>query len=180
MKIPIPTTDEISADNQALLNGVAKAVGFVPNLYSTFSHSETALATFLEAQNAKSSLPAKYKEAVSLIVSQVNTCEYCLSAHTVFAGKAGYTEAQIQEIRSGSVSFDPKLDQLVKLVKNLVETRGHPDTALISFFFDAGFTKENLVDVIFLIGIRTITNYVFGASGIDIDWPAAPPLTELV
>ena len=178
--IKVPLRNEVSLSNQTVLAAVEKAVGFTPNLYATFAYSETALPTFLAAQNAASSLSGSEKEAVSLVVSQVNACDYCLSAHTVFAKKAGYTEEQTLELRAGAVSFNLKLDALVKLAKSIAENKGHAEPEVIEAFFNAGYSKANLVDVIMLVGIRSITNYLYSNTNIEIDWPAAPALLEAV
>lgn len=152
-------------------------MGFMPNLYASFTHSENALATFMGAQSGKTSLSAKEKEVVNLIVSQVNDCSYCLSAHTAIAKMNGFTEDQILEIRKGSIGFDPKLDALVKLAKSISENKGHADASLIDAFIAQGYTKGSIIDVIMLAGIRTITNYVYAVTKPEIDFPAVAELS---
>jgi len=151
-------------------------MGFVPNLYASFAHSEHALATFIAAQSGKSSLSAKEKEIVNLVVSQVNDCAYCLSAHSAIAKMNGFTDDQIMEIRSGSVSFDKKYDSLAKLAKSLAAGKGQVDPSLIDEFIAQGYTEENVIDTIMLAGIRTITNYVYAVTRPAIDFPAVPNL----
>ena len=127
-------------------------------------------------QNAKSWINGKAREVVNLVVSQVNGCEYCLAAHTVIGGMVGFTPEQILEIRRGGASFDAKLDALAKLVKNIASERGHADPARVQAFFDAGWTQENLVDVIVVIGDKTVTNYLHGTTQVPVDFPPAPAL----
>lgn len=121
----VPTRAEVSETNQGIFDNLKKAVGFVPNLYATYAHSNNALKNYLDFANAPSSLKAKEKEVVNLAVSEVNGCEYCLSAHTAIAGMNGYTPEQILELRAGSASFDTKLDALAKLSQNITENRGN-------------------------------------------------------
>ena len=148
----------------------------VPNLYATMAHSENALGSYLALQNAKSSIHGNAREVVNLVVSQLNNCEYCLAAHTAIGKITGFTEEQILEIRSGMISFDPKLDALAKLTKNIVMERGHPDQMLVEAFFAAGWTKENLVDTIVTIGDKTVTNYLHGTTQVPVDFPAVQRL----
>jgi alkylhydroperoxidase family enzyme len=54
--------------------------------------------------------------------------------------------------------------------------RGHADTSLVQAFFDAGWTKENLVDAIVIIGDKTVTNYLHGTTKVPVDFPAAPKI----
>ncbi len=176
--IQVPTRDQVSATNQALFDNLKKGLGMVPNLYATLALSEHALGNYLAFQNAKSSITGKAREVVNLVVSQVNSCQYCLAAHTVIGGMVGFTPEQILEIRRGGASFDARLDALAKLVKNIATERGHADPALVQAFFDAGWTQENLVDVIVVIGDKTVTNYLHGTTQVPVDFPAAPALTN--
>lgn len=172
----VPSRETVSAANQQIFDKLAKTLGKVPNLYATMAYSENGLATYLNLSSARSSLKSKEKEAVNLVVSQVNECEYCLSAHTTIGKLNGFTDEQILEIRSGSASFDNKLDALVKLARNLTENRGKADPALVDAFFAAGYTNENLVDTITAIGDKTITNLLYGVTQVPIDFPKAPAL----
>lgn len=172
----VPERNEVSEANQSIFDNLKKSLGFVPNLYANFAYSDNALAVFLAAQNGKSSLSSKEKEIVNLVVSQVNTCEYCLSAHSKFAKMNGFSDEQILEIRGGRASFDPKYDALSKLSKSVAENKGHADPSVVEKFLSQGYSKGALVDVIMLTGLRIITNYVFALTNPPVDFPAVPQL----
>ena len=172
----VPTREEVSSDNQAIFDNLEKAVGFVPNLYATYAYSENALGNYLTLSNAKTSLNAKQKEVVNLAVSEVNNCLYCLSAHTAIGKMNGFTDEQILELRAGEASFDNKLDALARLARNITENRGATDAAIVENFFNEGWTKENLVDTIVLVGDKTISNYLHRTTGVPVDFPVAQPL----
>lgn len=174
--INVPTRDDVSPNNQAIFDTLKSSLGTVPNLYATLAHSEYALANYLAFQNGKSSITGKAREVVNLVVSQVNACEYCLAAHTVIGKMNGFTYEQILEIRSGKASFDAKLNALARLVRSIAVNRGHADQALVEAFFSAGWTKENLVDAIVVIGDKIVTNYLHGTTRVPVDFPAAPKL----
>lgn len=175
--IQVPRYEQVSPANQALFDNLKKGLGMVPNLYATLAHSDTALGTYLTLQNAKSSLSAKAREVINLVVSQVNGCEYCLAAHTVIGGMVGFTPEQIVEIRRGGAPFDARLHALARLVRSIASERGHADPALLQAFFDAGWTEGNLVDAIVVIGDKTVTNYLHGTTKVPVDFPAAPALS---
>jgi uncharacterized peroxidase-related enzyme len=174
--VHVPTYEQVSPANQALFDQLKKGLGMVPNLYATLAHSEHALGNYLAFQNAKSSLSAKAREVINLVVSQVNACEYCLAAHTAIGGMVGFTPAQILDIRRGHAPFDARLDALARLVRSIATERGHADPALVQAFFDAGWTEGNLVDAIVVIGDKTVTNYLHGTTKVPVDFPAAPAL----
>ncbi len=172
----VPTKADVSPANQALFGALAGQLGFVPNLYATLANSENALGTYLALQSAKSSLGAKAREIVNLVVSQVNECEYCLPAHTAIGKMNGFSDAQIIEIRRGTATFDAKLDALARFTHSVASNRGHINPAAIAAFFAAGWTKENLVDAIVTIGDKIITNYLHATTKVPVDFPAAPKL----
>jgi uncharacterized peroxidase-related enzyme len=174
--VTVPTYDQVSPANQALFDQLKKGLGFVPNLYATFAHSDTALTTYLALQNARSSLSPKAREVINLVVSQVNSCAYCLAAHTALGQMVGFTPEQILEIRRGTASFDAGLDALAKLVRNIMLERGHADPALMQAFFAAGWTEGNLVDTIVVVGDKITSNFLHGTTQIPVDFPPAPAL----
>ena len=175
----VPTRDEVSAGNQENFDKLLKGLGFVPNLYAYFAKSETALGDYLALQNRKSTLRAKEREVINLVVSQVNGCRYCQSAHTVLGKMNGFTDDQILEIRRGSASFDPKLDALVKFAKAVTLQRGKADQEAVDAFFAAGYTETSLVDVVIVIGDKIISNYIHNLTEFPIDFPVAVPLEEV-
>ncbi len=172
----VPTRENVSTNNQAIFDNLNKALGFVPNLFATYAHSDTALENYLTFSNAKTSLSAKEKEVVNLAVSQVNDCIYCLSAHTAIGKMNGFTDAQILELRAGFSSVNSKLDALAKLAKNITENRGKTDDAVLENFFNQGYTKGNLIDVISLVGDKTISNYIHSTTKVPVDFPVAQAL----
>lgn len=174
--IAVPTKEQVSPANQVLFDNLTKAIGSVPNLFAVYAHSENALGTYLALSNAKTSLRAKEKEVVNLIVSQVNGCAYCLAAHTAISKMQGFTDEQILEIRGGSISFDSKLDALVKVAKSIAENKGHADPQLVENFYAAGYNEGSLIDVVMVVGDKTITNYIYALTSIPIDFPAAPAI----
>ena len=165
--------EEVSAKNQLLFDQLKQKLGAVPNLYSTLAYSENALEAYVQLENSKTSLTRKEVEAATLVVSEVNNCVYCLSAHTMVAKMNGFTEEQTLEIRSGRASFDKKLDTLVQLAKQLSEKRNPGDGQLVSAFFEAGYTQEHLIDLIVHIGDRTISNILHAVTQVPNEFPLA-------
>lgn len=172
----VPTKDQVSPANQALFDNLTKAVGTVPNLYATLAYSDHALANYLTLQSGKTSLRAKEREIVNLVVSQVNKCLYCLSAHTAISKMQGFTDEQILEIRRAEITFDHKFDALAKLVKSITENQGHADNQLVENFYAAGYNDGSLADVVIAVGDKIITNYMFALTAVPIDFPVAPEL----
>ena len=172
----VPSRESVSETNQGLFDQLKKGLGMVPNLYATLAHSETALGDYLALQNSKSSLTAKQREVISLVVSQVNECQYCLAAHTVLGKMKGFTDDQVIELRRGQASFDSQLDTLATFVKSAAVNRGKVSDIERFELFEAGFTQENVVDIVFTICDKIITNYLHIITEVPVDFPAAPAI----
>lgn len=176
-KFLVPTKNQVAPANQAIFDTLNKALGFVPNLYATIAYSANGLERYLAYQNAKTSLSNKEKEAVNLIVSQVNNCIYCQSAHTVIGKMNGFTDEQLLDIRRGKTT-DPKLNALVQLAESITKYRGNADAVLVDNFFAQGYTNENLVDLILQISDKTAMNYLHSLTKVPVDFPLATSLNE--
>lgn len=173
----VPLRDQVSPANQTNFDNLKKAVGFVPNLYAVMAYSDTALGKYLAFQSVKTSLTNKEKEVVNLIVSSLNNCIYCQSAHTLIGKMNGLSEEETVNIRRGH-STDVKLNALVQLAKEIVENKGHVTAPVLDTFYNAGYTDANLVDVIMLVGDKVIMNYLHNLTNVPVDFPLVQPIEQ--
>lgn len=175
-KFSVPTKEEVSTDNQAIFTRLEAGLGFVPNLYAYYAKNETALGDYLAFQNRKSTLKAKEREVINIVTSQINDCHYCQSAHTVLGKMNGFTEEQIIGLRKVNVTFDAKLSALAQFTKSVVDTKGKASQEAKDLFFSAGYTEANMIDVVFVIGDKIISNYIHNLADFPIDFPLASVL----
>jgi len=75
------------------------------------------------------------------------------------------------EIRKVAITFSSKYQALAQFVKETTINRGKPSQSAIQALFDAGYDKANLIDIVIVIGDKTISNYLHGITNIPIDWP---------
>jgi AhpD family alkylhydroperoxidase len=169
----VPSRGEVSANNQAIFDNLKKGLGMVPNLYAVMALSDTALGNYLDFQNAKTTFSNKEKQVVNLIVSQVNECHYCQSAHTLLGTMNGLTEEQTIEIRKGNASFDSKLNALVVLAKEITENKGFVSTDTMNAFISEGYKEGQVIELVFLVAEKTAMNYVQAITNVAIDFPLA-------
>jgi uncharacterized peroxidase-related enzyme len=154
--------------SRPVLEGVKKKIGFLPNVFTTLATAPVALETYVQASAilGKTSLSAQEKEAVYLATSQVNGCDYCLAAHTLFAGKAGLSAQDILAARQG------ELNAYAALARQLTESRGHLSDEQIAAARAAGIDDVKIIEVIALVAVQSLTNYLNNAALTDIDFPA--------
>lgn len=170
----VPKIEEVVEHNRKLLFALQKSMGFVPNLYAFMTRSDTALKRFLDFMDVPTVFSPVEAEAIHLVTSQVNQNPYCLAAHTAMAKEAGLTEEQIEAIRKGNVKGDEKLGILVDFTCSLVVNRGKADPEKLDRFYQIGYTDAHLLDLVMLVGMTTITNYINNVTWIPVDFPEAP------
>ena len=177
LNFKVPTLEEVSEKNKGILTAIKNQVGFVPNIYATYAYSENALERYTTFANGKTTFNNKEKEVINLVVSQVNGCSYCQAAHTAIGKMNGFNDEQIISLRKGEAPFNEKYDTLAKTTKAITLNKGKIDEAVLENFFEAGYNKENLVDLIVAIGEKTTTNLLHNVTGIEIDFPKAVELS---
>jgi len=169
----VPKMEEIQERDRKLLYALEKSLGFVPNVYAFMTRSETALNRFLQFTDVPTVFNRIQAEAIHLVTSQVNQNPYCLAVHTALAKDAGLTDEQIIAIRKGNVTWDKKLDTLVDFTCELVTNRGKIPEMTARFYGD-GYTDTCLVDLIMLVGMTTVANYITNTTRIPVDFPEVP------
>lgn len=173
-KFTIPTKNDVPEHDRKIFYLLEESIGFVPNVYAFLSHSRTALKSFLTFGRTPTAFTDKEAEVIHLITSQIDGCQYCLSAHTASAKKEGLTDEQIIEIRKGNITFDPKLAVLGRFTCEMVNNRGMVTPQTVEHFYGAGYTDAHLVDLVMLVARTTATNYINNITQNPIDFPEVP------
>lgn len=76
--------------------GIEKKFGFIPEVFQAMGRNGDFLETMTRlADAAGKGLDPKTKELISIAVSAVNGCEYCISAHRAIAKGQGVTDEEI-------------------------------------------------------------------------------------
>ena len=174
------TREQADEKTNAIFNAIEQKAGRLPNLYAAMGNSPQLLSGFLAFSEilGKGSFSAKEQEAISLAVSQANGCGYCLSAHTALARMAGFTEAETFGLREGTI-LDDRLKPLTNLAIELTENRGKASDVAVKSFYAAGYNEAAFADLIGLVALRSITNYIFSQGDFEIDFPKAKNIEEL-
>lgn len=173
-RLHIPATiAEAPAAAAPLLEAVQKKFGSAPNLFRLVGNSPTALEGYLGLSAAleKSSVPAATRERIAIAVAAVNSCDYCLSAHTFLAKNlAKLDEAEVAANRHGT-SNDPKADTAVRFAAKVARERGHvgdDDVRAVKF---AGYSDAEVIEIVLTVALNFWTNMVNSVAGTEIDFP---------
>lgn len=156
---PVHTADSAPDAARPALAALAERIGFIPNLAATMAGSPVLLTGFggLQESLRATTLTGAEREVVGLTVSHENACRYSMAAHSVFAGAQGASGDVIAALRAGTPVPDAKLRALQEFTLAVLRERGHvPAEALL----DAGYTTEQLFEVVAQIGYTSIANWI--------------------
>ncbi len=145
----------------------------MPNLFRTVANSPATLEGYLGLNGAlaKGALDGKTRERVALAVSEINGCNYCLSAHT-YIGKnlAKLDDAEITANRNGALN-DPKADAAVRFAASIAHERGHVSDTQFAAVKNAGFSDAEIIEIVAHVALTTLTNHVNEVAKTVIDFP---------
>jgi len=178
-RIPTPSSVEDAPEtSRVLLNAVHKQLGSVPNLFRIVSNSPAALEGYLGLNGAlgKGKLDPATRERIALAIAEMNGCEYCLAAHT-YLGKnlARLSEVEITANRRGN-STDAKAEVAVRFATEIVRTRGQVESGVVEDVKAAGYSDDEIVEIIAHVALNTLTNYINSALRTEVDFPQVPKL----
>jgi uncharacterized peroxidase-related enzyme len=173
--------EQVDEATREIFAGIKQKVGRVPNLYAAIANSPQLLRGFLAFSDSLNEgvFSAKESEAIALAVSEVNGCNYCLAAHSAVGKMVGFSEAELIDIRKGTVT-NTKLSALITLAAELTEQRGKASTGAIINFLASGYTHAAFAELIGVVALRSFTNYIFSNGEFEIDFPRAANLEDLI
>ena len=141
---------------------VRRKYGFVPNLIREMSKSPAVAKVYLGGQQAlaEGRLSPRDREAVQLAVSVYNECPYCRAAHRMGAGANGIAPADVAAIERGDRPDDPRVRALVAATWEMLDVRGWLKAADLARLEAEGIDRAQTYEIVALIGLKTISNYV--------------------
>lgn len=170
-EFPYHTPETAPEAARPMLEDARRQYGMVPNLYAKMAEAPTMLEAYLQISDifARSSLTITEQNIVLLAASRTNACGYCMGAHSVLADMADVPTEITDAIREDRTIPDPRQEALRRFTAHLVEHRGWLDDAEMQAFLEAGFTRENLLDVVVGVGQKILSNYTNHIAGTELD-----------
>jgi len=181
MNFPIHNIDNAPEDAKPLLKAAKENFGFVPNLLGEFAEAPAVLEGYLTLNEivGKTDFSPVEQQLAILAVSIENKCHYCSAIHsTILKNQLNVDEAIVNAVRNGDPVPDQKLNALVTYVTKAVTSRGFVDEEDLQAFVDAGYSKQNVLEVNLIIALKTISNYTNHLANTSLDEAFEPEKLE--
>lgn len=175
-RISIPTKDTAPAATKPILERYERNLGITPNFFSLIARSPDVLnaEANMHAVLGKS-LGHNTRERIHIMTAEVNGCNYCLSVHSYVADKFNKMSKEDIALNREGHSTDPKADAAVQFAYQVAKNRGHVTDADFAAVRAAGFSDEEIIDIVAETAFSFTTNLFNNTFQTDID-SIVPPL----
>lgn len=166
------TIESAPEKSRPILQNVKKAFGFIPNLMAVCANNSAVLEGYLALDGVfeKGSFTPVERQLILLAASVENKCNYCAAAHSTIAkGVLCVAPEIISAIRGDKPVADKKTAALVNLTREIVRERGFVKQETVEAFLSAGYRKEQVMEVLLGVALKTISNYLDHISPTPLD-----------
>ena len=166
--VPDPAT--LDDDLKAIWAKCVEKLGFVPNVFSTYSLKPQRLRNFMAMYNdimlSKSGLSKLEREMIAVVVSSANRCYYCLVAHGAAVRQlSGDPElGEMMALNYRVAHLDTRQRTMLDFAWKLTTTPNLVDDADRDGLRSVGLTNEDMFDLSETIAFFNLSNRMASAS----------------
>jgi uncharacterized peroxidase-related enzyme len=172
----LPKPEQVPADSKPTLDTFTRNIGFTPNMMATFALSPIAFNAWATLLGSLSkALDVKTRDSIGLAVSEVNGCNYCLSVHSFTAEHMARLPADEIILARRGHATEPKRDAAIQFARKVIETRGQVSDSDLKAVRDAGYTDANVMEIVALVAMYSLTNFFNNVLDPERDFPAVTP-----
>ena len=162
MELTIHTVESAPEGSREMLQKSLARYKFLPNLHGIMAGSPVMYEAYqaIGATYAKSKMSVLERQIVLQSINHENECHYCLAAHSMIATAEKMPAIILTALRDGAPLADPKLQTLRSFAAKMTRERGWVQADDVQAFYAAGYSEENLLEVIVAIGYKVMSNYI--------------------
>jgi uncharacterized peroxidase-related enzyme len=168
--LDLPMVDPLPDDTQKYFDVCQNKLGMIPNVLQAYAFDIDKLNAFTGLYNnlmlAASGLSKLEREMIAVVVSSINKCFYCLTAHgaavRALSGDPEFGEMLVMNYRVADLSDRHRamLEFAEKVTKTSYEIHETDRAALRQ----AGFSDRDIWDIANVAGFFNMTNRVASAT----------------
>ncbi|BAZ15750.1 hypothetical protein NIES4071_76220 [Calothrix sp. NIES-4071] len=160
MEFTVHTIETAPSASKEMLAHALDTFGIIPNLEGVLASAPAVLKAGMALWDLfeTTSFTPTERQVIYLTINYAHECHYCMAAHSALATSC-MLPRDINSLRNGEILENPKLQALQKFTRCLVEARGWVEDNEVEEFINAGYTKEQVLEIILGIAIKVIHNY---------------------
>ncbi len=170
---PLHTEDTAPEASRALLADSKKAYGMIPGLHAVMAEAPGLLQAYKTVHElfVNSSFDKDELTVVWQSINVEHACHYCVPAHTGIAKGMGVSDDISDALREERPLPNARLEALRTFTLNVIRNRGNVDDNAVQAFLDAGFTKQQILEVILGVSQKVMSNYTNHLANTPVDTP---------
>jgi len=161
---------ELSEPTRAYFAKAKEKLGLIPNVLLAYAFDEKKLRAFTDMYNdlmlGESGLSKLEREMIAVVVSSVNHCYYCLTAHGAavrqLSGDPALGEMMVMNYRAADLT--PKQKAMLDFAVKLTETPARVEEADRETLRAVGFSDRDIWDIASTIAFFNMSNRVAAAT----------------
>lgn len=161
---------ELSEATRGYFAKAKEKLGLLPNVLAAYAFDEKKLRAFTDMYNdlmlGESELTKLEREMIAVVVSSINHCYYCLTAHGAavrqLSGDPQLGEMMVMNYRAADLT--PKQKAMLDFAVKLTETPAKIEDADRAALRKAGFSDRGIWDVASTAAFFNMSNRVAAAT----------------
>ncbi|MFT4999425.1 MAG: putative peroxidase-related enzyme [Paracoccaceae bacterium] len=167
--LDLPQADPLPAETQRYFDICVEKLGFVPNVLSAYAFNIDKLNGFTTLYNdlmlGPSGLDKLEREMIAVVVSSINRCFYCLTAHGAavrqLSGDPSLGEVLVMNYRAADLSLRHKA--MLDFAAKMTEAGHKIEEVDRQHLRDVGFSDHDIWDIASVTGFFNMSNRVSNA-----------------
>jgi alkylhydroperoxidase family enzyme len=168
------TPDTAPEKTKALLDQMATGWDLSPEMTRMMANSPAVLQGYLALRDALYTgvLSSRLGTQLALMIAETNRSPYCMAMHAITGWLLGVSDAELEAARVAR-SSDPKVEAALDFARKVVDYRGEISDAEFNRVRQAGYTDEEIAEIIGNVALNIFTSYFNLVAQTDIDLPRA-------
>jgi len=166
--------DDAAGELRALYDEIAEKRGKVSNVLKVHSTHPSALKEHLDLYDAimfeASPLSRAQREALAVVVSAANECDYCVRHHAEALNAYWKDEERVNRLAEDLTALDdlgPQLRTACEVAAKLTKAPGAMSEAEVSRLREAGWSDRAVLDIVLVTSYFNFVNRITNALGVQ-------------
>lgn len=169
------TVETAPSESRRAMTATEKRFGYLPVAIARYAESPQLLDGFLKlsAMFETTSLDPLARETMIMTVAARYRCHLCVAMHSAKLAQLDADPGLVAALRAEKPAPDERLAAMQSFTHTVIDTAGDVPAPALDAFLAAGFTKRHALDVVFGIGIYTMSTFANRLTDAPVDEPLA-------